>query len=65
MGLYNGRNSDFSGCFCAINGTQLLVKFNKAVNAYSTNDGSDAWGSSAANPDNYSLSGSLTQLILL
>lgn len=25
------RNSDFSDCFCAINGTQLLVKFNKAV----------------------------------
>ena len=33
MDLYNGRNSDFSSCFCAINETQIEVKFGKALDA--------------------------------
>ncbi|MED1203289.1 beta strand repeat-containing protein [Heyndrickxia acidicola] len=41
----------------AINGTQLLVKFNKPVNADTTTT-DDAYTSSAANLANYSLSGS-------
>lgn len=31
MGLYYRRNSDFSGCFCAINAKTLQVEFNTAV----------------------------------
>jgi len=31
MGLYYGRNSDFSGCFCAINNNQVEVTFNTEV----------------------------------